>query len=131
MVVLVLNANLDMKVIMLEDVEYAMKEHILQLAILAFLVLLANGPLLEAIFVKAALKPMDVSLAPRLLPVTLVLLDIRPMDSEVAIHAVLDTILHQMVPHVSSALAENIQMSHQVLVHPVMVMALVVALVLQ
>jgi len=63
MVVLVLNANLDMKVIMLEDVEYAMKEHILQLAILAFLVLLVNGPLLEAIFVKTALKLTDVTLA--------------------------------------------------------------------
>jgi len=121
----------DMKAIMLEDAEYAMKEHILQLAILVFLVPLVNGPLLEAIFVKTALKLMDVSLAPRLLLVILVLLDIRPMDLEAVVHAVLDTTLHQMVPLVSSVLVENIQMSHQALVHLVTVMVLVVALVLQ
>jgi len=52
MVVLVLNVRLDTKVIMLEDVEYVVKEHILQLAILVFLVLLVNGLFLEVIFVK-------------------------------------------------------------------------------
>jgi len=63
--------------------------------------------------------------------VPLVLLDIRPMDLEAVVHAVLDTTLHQMVPLVSSVLVENIQMSHQALVHLVTVMVLVVALVLQ
>jgi len=63
--------------------------------------------------------------------VPLVLLDIRQMDLEVAVHAVLDTILHQMVPLVSLVLAANIQMPHQILAHLVMVMALVAALVLQ
>jgi len=53
------------------------------------------------------------------------------MDLEVAVHAVLDTILHQMVPLVSLVLAANIQMPHQILAHLVMVMALVAALVLQ
>jgi len=53
------------------------------------------------------------------------------MDLEAAVHVVLDTILHQTVPLVSLVLAANIQMSHQVLAHLVMVMALVAALVLQ
>jgi len=63
--------------------------------------------------------------------VPLVLLDIRQMDLEAAVHVVLDTILHQTVPLVSLVLAANIQMSHQALAHLVMVMALVAALVLQ
>jgi len=63
MVVLVLNVRLDTKVIMLEDVEYVVKEHILQLAVLVFLVLLVNGLFLEVIFVKTALKLTDVTLA--------------------------------------------------------------------
>jgi len=63
--------------------------------------------------------------------VPLVLLDIRQMDLEAAVHVVLDTILHQTVPLVSLVLEANIQMSHQALAHLVMVMALVAALVLQ
>jgi len=51
----------DMKAIMLEDAEYAMKEHILQLAILVFLVPLVNGPLLEAIFVKVIFSSLIIS----------------------------------------------------------------------
>jgi len=118
-------------VITLVDVKYVMKELILQPVGLVFLALLVNGRFLEAIFVKNVLKLMDVMLARQLQLVKLVLLDIRQMDLAVAIPAVPDFSPNQTATLVSSALAENIQMSHQVLVHPVMVMVLVVALVLQ
>jgi len=90
---LVALVRLDMKVITLEDAEYAMKEHILQPVDLVFLVLLVNGPFLEAIFVKTALKLMDVILVVRLTLVPLVLLDIKQMDLEVAVYAMLDITL--------------------------------------
>jgi len=128
---LVALVSLDMKVITLEDAEYVMKEHILQPVDLVFLALMVNGRYLVAISVKNVLKLMDVMLARRLPLVKLVLLDIRQMDLEAAVHAVLDFSPNQTATLVSSVLMENIPISHQVLVHPVMVMALAAALALQ
>jgi len=56
---LVALVRLDMKVITLEDAEYAMKEHILQPVDLVVLVLLVNGPFLEAIFVKVIFTDLN------------------------------------------------------------------------
>jgi len=52
MVVPVLNVKLDTKVMEVEDVDYALLEHTLLLAVSVFLALQANGQLLEVILVQ-------------------------------------------------------------------------------
>jgi len=54
---------LGIKAMDMEHAKNVMLEHILQLAVLVFLVLLVNGLFLEVIFVKTALKLTDVTLA--------------------------------------------------------------------
>jgi len=60
---------------------------------LVFLVLLANGHLLEVILVQIVLRLMDVMLALRSTPVPFVLLDIKLMDPLDVLHAQLEITL--------------------------------------
>jgi len=91
---------LDTKAMDMEHAKNVMVEHILQLADLAFLALLANGQFLEVMFAEIVSQPLDALLALRLPLVKLVLLGTKAMTMEVVIHVMLGLTLKPMAKFV-------------------------------